>query len=651
MNRLLAIGQYLKSMEWKNLLGLLVAQIFFVSSLVFAETPGNPVADEQVEATVESEISAEGAKEGEEVAEEAVQDEELEPQGITVEPGTPFEVPALIDRPLDIEEGPYVRVNSFNLIDVEDYPEHDVSIADINTTLDTLLQEQPGRGFSIGELQEVADEITRYYRTKGLILSTAVIPVQTIIDGTVDIQVFIGRLGRVIAEGNKKYQLATLEKPFKKLIGQPVTQHAIEEALLILTDFAGLSVFGVFRPGMKVGEADIMLKVQQEKSYDVDYRIDTHGLKETGLNRFRSIIHWNNPTGGADRVTVTIQQTYNPKMNNYWSIDYKRYLGGGFTFGTGIFRNFFRIGGDLAANQIAAETINRSLYFEKSFTRGRARNFSSRLTLTQKKSRTQTQSVQTNIDRLSVLALTLNYDSVDTIHPLRPIYRALFKDTPEGYGGGLNFLNVTWSRGFNNVLGAMGSSGDQFDSLSESRSGRRGNSAGEFAEGQFEKVTLSYQRLQLLAKSQSLMIATEAQWSNDILSNQELYSIGGPENVRGFPDAQGLFDRAFFFKLEYILNAPFGLASRPAFMNRTWGEVLQFSVFYDFATATNNDPLSNQDPNQQNRWINFKSIGLGLRFNIPGSINSRLMYANKIGVDQPNDNRYGRLWADFTYNF
>ena len=639
-------------MNWKNLFNLFAAYIIFLSPLVVAGTPETPVTDEETEVATESVIADEGSEEEEVAEEEVLDDDEEAPEGITVEPGTPFEVPALIDRPLDIEEGPYVRVNSFNLIDSEDYPEHKVSVSEINTTiLDTLLEEQPDRGFSIGELQEVADEVTRYYRTKGLILSTAVIPVQTITDGTVDIQVFIGRLGRVVAEGNKKYQLDTLKKPFKKLIGQPVTQHAIEEALLILTDFAGLSVFGVFRPGIKVGEADILLKVQQEKSYDVDYRIDTHGLKETGLNRLRSIIHWNNPTGGADRVTVTIQQTYNPKMNNYWSIDYKRYLGGGFTFGTGVFRNFFRIGGDLAANQIAAATINRSVYLEKSFTRGRQRNFSSRLSLTQKKSRTSTQSVQTNIDRLTVLALTLNYDSVDTIHPLRPIYRALFKDTPEGYGGGLNFLNVTWSRGFNNVLGAMGSSGDQFVALSESRSGRRGNSAGEFAEGQFEKVTLSYQRLQLLAKSQSLMFATEAQWSNDILSNQELYSIGGPENVRGFPDAQGLFDRAFFFKLEYILNAPFGLASRPAFMNRTWGEVLQFSVFYDFATATNNDPLSNQDPNQQNRWINFKSIGLGLRFNIPGRINSRLMYANKIGVDQPNDNRYGRLMADFTYSF
>ena len=638
-------------MEYRDLRSLFALFLLFLSPLAIAGSPEAADAVELTEEIAQPDTDPELLPTEGEIGEEIL-DEDEGVQGVTVEEGIPFEVPALIDRPLDIEEGPYIVVKEFNMIDAEDYPEHDVSVSEIKSTiLDDLLKKQLERGFSIGELQEVADEVTRYYRSKGLILSTAVIPVQTITDGVVDIQVFIGRLGRVVAEGNKKYDLETLEKPFSKLIGQPVTQHEIEEALLVLTDFAGLSVFGVFRPGIKVGEADIVLKVQQEKSYDVDYRVDTHGLKETGLNRFRTIAHWNNPTGSADRITVTLQQSYNPKMNNYWSIDYKLYLGRGYTFGTGVFRNFFRIGGDLAANKIAAETINRSFYLEKSFTRGRQRNFSSRLTLTQKKSRTQTQSVQTNMDRLTVLALAMNYDSVDTIHPLRPIYRALFKDTPEGYGGGLNFLNVTWSRGFNNVLGAMGSSGDQFVSLSESRSGRRGNSAGEFAEGQFEKVTLSYQRLQLLAKGQSLMFATEAQWSNDILSNQELYSIGGPENVRGFPDAQGLFDRAFFFKLEYILNAPFGLASRPAFMNRTWGEVLQFSVFYDFATATKNDPLSNTDVTEQNRWINYKSIGLGLRFNVPGRINSRLMYANKIGVDQPNDNRYGRLWADFTYSF
>ena len=311
-------------MECRDLRSLFALFLLFLSSLAIAGSPEAADAVEPTEEVAQPDTDPELLPTEGEIG-EGILDEDEGVQGVTVEEGTPFEVPALIDRPLDIEEGPYIVVKEFNMIDAEDYPEHEVSVSEIKSTiLDDLLKKQLERGFSIGELQEVADEVTRYYRTKGLILSTAVVPIQTITDGVVDIQVFIGRLGRVVAEGNKKYDLEILEKPFSKLIGQPVTQHEIEEALLVLTDFAGLSVFGVFRPGIKVGEADIVLKVQQEKSYDVDYRIDTHGLKETGLNRFRTIVHWNNPTGGADRITVTLQQTYNPKMNNFWSIDYKK---------------------------------------------------------------------------------------------------------------------------------------------------------------------------------------------------------------------------------------------------------------------------------------------------------------------------------------
>ena len=121
--------------------------------------------------------------------------------------------------------------------------------------------------------------------------------------------------------------------------------------------------------------------------------------------------------------------------------------------------------------------------------------------------------------------------------------------------------------------------------------------------------------------------------------------------MRGFPDAQGLFDKAWFFSLEYIFNAPF-IADRPAFANRTWGELLQLSVFYDFATGTQNDPLKSEaDPNTSGSWITFKSVGAGLRFNLPNSIDSRIMYATELGPDVPNDGRHGRVWADFTWSF
>jgi hemolysin activation/secretion protein len=213
-------------MECRDLQSLFALFLLFLSPLAIAGPPGAADAVELTEEIAQPDTDPELLPTEGEIGEG---DEGEGVQGVTVEEGAPFEVPALIDRPLDIEEGPYLVVKEFNMIDAEDYPEHEVSVSEIKSTiLDDLLKKQLERGFSIGELQEVADEVTRYYRTKGLILSTAVVPVQTITDGVVDIQVFIGRLGRVVTEGNKTYDLEILEKPFSKLIGQPVTQHEIE---------------------------------------------------------------------------------------------------------------------------------------------------------------------------------------------------------------------------------------------------------------------------------------------------------------------------------------------------------------------------------------------------------------------------------------
>lgn len=610
---------------------LLVLSLLFLSDLVIAGPLGLPDSARPGAVRPQSEVLPE---------------KPVTPEGDFVD------IPAVIDRPFDIEEGPFVVVKEFRLLDAEDLPKYDVNIDEIqNSILEKLRLGQAERGFSIGELQEVADEVTRYYRAKGLILSTAVIPIQTVAGGIVDVQIFIGRLGRVLAESHEKYSEKVLRKPFLDLIGEPVTQENIEAALLTLTDFPGLSVFGVFQPGQKVGEADMVLKVQEEKWYDVAYRADNQGLQETGRNRFRTIIDWNNPTGFADKVSVTYQQTYNPKNNDYWALDYQVFLGKGFTMGLGAFKNRFDIGGEFAANQIAAETTNQSIYIDKSFVRSRQKNLSGKLSLAHKVSRTTTAASQTNIDRLAVLALEANYDSVDTFHPFRPLLKMFFKDQSDNFGGGLNFATLSYDRGFNDILGAMGSSNNQFLSAGTSRTSRRGNQSNEFAAGQFDKLSGTYQRLQLMTKNTSLLFKTEFQWSNDILAPLEQYSVGGPENVRGFPDAQGLFDRAYFFSLEYIFNAPF-IANVPAFKNRTWGELLQFSVFYDFATAQQNDALDTvTDRNTSGSWVTFKSVGMGLRFNMPGSIDSRLMWATELGPQTPADGRQSHIWGDFTYSF
>ena len=564
-----------------------------------------------------------------------------------------IDIPAVIDRPFDIEEGPYIAVKAFRLINAEDLPEFGIDIAEIQTgILQNAIQEQPGRGFSIGELQEVAAEVTRFYRGKGLILAQAVVPVQNVVDGVVEMQIFVGILGRILAEGNEGFDLDLLSEPFAHLIGKPVTNQAAEAALLTLTEFPGLSVFGVFQPGLRVGEADMGLEVQEEKSYNVAYRFDNHGLPSTGLDRFRTTIDWNNPTGAADRLTGTIQQTYSPKNNTFWALDYSRYLGRGFSGQLSGYANNFDVGGALAASEIEGESTGYGLSLEKSLIRGRRQNLSAKLGADRKTSRTTTSGTDTNRDELFVLSLNSNYDSVDTYHPLRFLYTGLF-NIEEGFGGGLNFAEIGIYQGLEDILGSIGSAEDAAEEPSGERPSRQGRD-GVFAAGEFTKIGGSFSRLQLLTQNQSLLIKGEFQYAPDILVPLEQYSTGGPENVRAFPEAQFLFDKAYFLSAEYIINAPF-IADKPAFANRTWGELLQLSIFYDFAAGKNNDPTdAPQDVTQQGSWINIRGYGLGLRFSIPGLIESRFIWSRQLGDNSSTPAENGKTeqtWFDFTYSF
>ena len=629
----------------------------------FEALPAQPEADPQLPEAEPAEFEALPA---EPEAEAPLPADTTFPEAGPIEPEMPerkdpqlppgsdsIDIPPVIDRPFDIEEGPYIAVKEFRLINAEDLPEFGIDIAEIQTgILQNAIQEQPGRGFSIGELQEVAAEVTRFYRGKGLILAQAVVPVQNVVDGVVEMQIFVGVLGRILAEGNEGFDLDLLSEPFAHLIGKPVTNQAAEAALLTLTEFPGLSVFGVFQPGLRVGEADMGLEVQEEKSYNVAYRFDNHGLPSTGLDRFRTTIDWNNPTGAADRLTGTIQQTYSPKNNTFWALDYSRYLGRGFSGQLSGYKNNFDVGGALAANEIEGESTGYGLSLEKSLIRGRRQNLSAKLGADRKTSRTTASGTDTNRDELFVLSLLSNYDSVDTYHPLRFLYTGLF-NIEEGFGGGLNFAEIGIYQGLEDILGSIGSAEDAAEEPSGERPSRQGRD-GVFAAGEFTKIGGSFSRLQLLTQNQSLLIKGEFQYAPDILVPLEQYSTGGPENVRAFPEAQFLFDKAYFLSAEYIINAPF-IADKPAFANRTWGELLQLSVFYDFAAGKNNDPTgAPQDVTEQGSSINIRGYGLGLRFSIPGLIESRFIWSRQLGDNSSTPAANGKTaqtWFDFTYSF
>jgi hemolysin activation/secretion protein len=553
-----------------------------------------------------------------------------------------LEIPSVIDRPLSVEECPCVIAKQFRLLNAEDMPEFNITLADVQKILDEKLQQQPEQGFSIGQLTEVANAARNYYREKGLILSQVVVPVQTVQGGVVDLELLIGKLGRVLTEGNVMYSQEVLQQAFRSLRGKPINKADIEAALLRLTDYPGLTIFGVFQPGQMIGTADLVLKVQKEKRFDVAMRVDNEGTRETGKNRFRTVIDWNNPTDGADRLSATIQQTYTDKSSDFRSIEYKHYLGdGSYLFKAFVDHDAFDLRGDFISQEIHNETEDLGIEFSKSFIRSRITNLSGTLGFTGKKSWTRSHGTQISIDQLSVFSLGVDYDLVDNLN--------LF-GAKEG-GGGLNFANIEISHGVNDLFGAMGSANDASLRPNGERPSRRGRGNQEAA-GKFTKLFAKYSRLQTVRKNINLLGRLEYQWSPDLLVPVEQYSVGGADNVRAFPAAQILWDRALFYSFELFIGAPF-IADQPAFANRTWGELLQLGIFYDSVTGRLNSPTNSDKvcPDCGYGYQTLKGAGLGLHFNLPGSIDSRLFWAWEIGGDKINNDKRPAIWGDFTYSF
>jgi hemolysin activation/secretion protein len=539
-----------------------------------------------------------------------------------------MKIPPVIQRPFEVDTGPKISVKKFHLVGARDLPGFGVSLDEMQALLKEQLAKHP-EGFTIGQLQEAADVITRYYRGKGLILAQAVVPVQTVAAGIVDIQVYEGKLDRVLTEGNVIYDPVVLEAPFKGLLHRPVTKAQVESALLQLTDFPGLTVFGVFQPGRLVGTADIVLRVQEEKRFDFSYRIDNDGLPETGRWRLRPTVVWNNITGGADSMEISIQQTYHPKNNFFYSFDYDRYLGNGFSMGANKNRNKFNVGGKFKNQDITGETRDIGGYIDKTWIRSRQLNLSTRFRFNHEKSNTRTRGRFTNRDELSVFTLETSFDNVDT----------RFK--------GIDFITVDLSRGINGFLGAMGSHLDALKlPVGERPSRQAGPPDGRYASGQFSKVFITASRLQTIRPNTSLLLRGEFQWSPNLLVPLEQYSVGGPDNVRAFPPAEDLLDRAGFLSVELIQNMPF-ITDMQAIGNRTWGELIQLSVFFDYAVGRLNKPLLT-DPQG---YVNYKGAGVQLRFNLPGTLEGRLISAWDTAGKEAANGRKPQIWFDITYRF
>ncbi len=547
-----------------------------------------------------------------------------------------FLIPPMMDRPLGLKEGDRLLVRQFSLRGVIDHPEYGIyadevraiveqlrqsrqkidktavdgftdkelsqgaellrnlvdsssdqlsedDIARIKAVIDKLRSDKLSRSLTIGQLQEIANEITRYYRQRGFILARAYIPAQTVVDQVVVIQVIEGTLEQVSVENNRRYASGLLRRPFEDVLGKPVVKDSIESGLLRLTDYPGLTVFGVLKPGAETGSSVLQLNVQRERAWTAALHMDNYGSNYTGDYRLGLDAAWNNPTGAADVLSANLINTFSPSNGHYGSLNYERPLfGPKNSVGLGVAHYAFDLGADLAALGIQGSSDIADIYYRRSFSRGRQFNNHALISLSRKVAKVKPPIDTT--DNLTVISLEYGFDSVDTRY------------------AGVNSMTLQLDRGIGGFLGAMPAK----NAPDSSRHGADGEQAG----GEFSKASARFQRLQTITAHQTLLLKINAQYSADLLTSVEQLPLGGPGSVRAYPVSQLLVDKGIAGSVEWDVAAP-GFAERPAFFNRNWGDILQLAVFADGARGWLNKPLKNERGNAY-----LRGVGLGVRFTV-----------------------------------
>lgn len=429
-----------------------------------------------------------------------------------------------------------------------------------------------GKEVSLKDLYDIANRITRRYRNDGYILSLAIIPEQTVAEGTARIQVIEGYIEAVEFDGPPQ-QVKRLKGFGDKIkASQPVNIKDLERYLLLANDMAGVEVRAILRRGDQLGTAVLLARVIYD-NIDPFFDITNRGTDEVGPVRLQAGIFLNSLLGQGERITfrgATTPVDQDPHELALGSLDISIPVGHeGLRFDVGtsytdVQTGLFvggpgRTGGTTVTGRFAASyPIIRSratnIFVNGGFDYADSRNVIARLLPTQ--------------DQLQVLRAGVQLEKVD--------------------GQGVFTASAQVSQGIG---------GDTVNPL-------RMNAGPIFTKGNLE-----FSRLQRLPAQLSFLFTSKAQFSGDTLLVREQFGLGGATFGSAFEPDQRLGDYGYGFRVE---------------LQRTWIHQLlgrtnltQPYIYADVGQVFRNTTVLPQRPSAL-----LSSAGIGVRHTFGESISA-----------------------------
>lgn len=453
-----------------------------------------------------------------------------------------------------------------------------------NEELQAITQPYIGREVTLGDLEALAQAITTRYRERGYFLAQAVVPVQTVQDGVVEISVIEGRLGKIdvivapdapIAEARVRAFLAPVQP------GDAVNAQSYERAMLLLSDQPGIRVGSSLQEGTQPGTTDLSVEVTAARRWVFTAEADNHGTKESGRYRIGGSARWLSPFGLGDNLDLRAMVS-NDSGLVFGRAAYEAPIGAsGLRAGVGLARVNYELGGQFADldAQGTADVLDFSLNYP--LIRQRQQNLFLRLGADVKDLTDELQAVGfTSKKRVHGLGLGWTWERRDEV-----------------LGGGY------WASSGTLYRGKLDIRDPQTLAFDQSVGGRR-------TEGDFTKLSFLVSRLQAVVPRHSLYLSLGGQWASKNLDASEKLALGGARAVRAYPSGEVLADEGVIGIVEWRWS---------------YNEELTPFVFYDAARGKlARDPTPFDGVNR----LSLRGYGVGVSWARPGNfaINATLAW-------------------------
>lgn len=423
-----------------------------------------------------------------------------------------------------------------------------------------------GKTFTLPELKNVADALTRVYQGKGWFTVRVLVPTQEVsADGVVHLAVAQNKIGRFNVTGNRFYSARVVRNFFDDALKDPYPDRAkFERAVMLLNELIGMKASTVIEPGQAPDTVDVTIEVHDRNPlrFGVDY--NNYGSAVNGYDRPGATVRWGNLTGNADELTMhgfttlTAKSTVVGVFNYGLPVDHD-----GTRLNTFYTNSAFAVGGDLQPLDIRGSASIYGMMVTHPFIRSTTQNLDFQGGFIIQNIHNYLEGFQTSRDNL--------------------------RELQAGFTSDFNDPNGRWFCG-SHVTQDLGTTAG----------GMRPNDpqSSRAAGGGFFKWTIDAARVQRLTAHSFLLFRGSQQYPFEPLPTAEQVSLGGVDSVRGYRQAAYLGDGGYNLSLEYRLDL---LTKSP--------DVLQAVAFVDHGGAY----VMRPSPGELSS-LSLTGTGLGFRF-------------------------------------